>query len=48
MSFWHPADPAAEKRAESTGEDTRCRNCKRMHSEHHNGRCPPQTGDHDT
>jgi hypothetical protein len=39
-SHWAPADLAAEERAETTGEDTRCRNCRGMFSEHVNSRCP--------
>jgi len=40
MNYYSPVDPNADKRAETTGEDTRCRNCDRMFSEHINGRCP--------
>lgn len=40
MSYWHPREEAAEKRAETTGEDTYCRNCGRVFSEHNNSKCP--------
>lgn len=39
MSYYRPIDPKADKRAETTGEDTYCI-CGNVFSSHVNGKCP--------